>query len=71
MSTIGTASEMKPGLLPVLWIEVSPRAQARLDAARIAGSMLAGWWNSPRVVTTFAPDSSRRHTSSMSHCCGM
>ena len=24
--------------------------------------MLAGWWNSPRVVTMLAPDASRRHT---------
>ena len=71
VSTRGTASEMKPGLLPVLWMEVPPRAQAASTLSRTAGSMEAGWWNSPRVVTMSAPDSSRRHTSSKLHSCGM
>ncbi len=66
MSTSGTASVMNPGLLPVLWIEVPPARQASSTRARIAGSMPAGRWNSPRVVTTLAPDASRRHTSSTS-----
>jgi hypothetical protein len=33
--------------------------------------MLGGWWNWPHLVTTFAPDSSSRHTSSMSNIRGM
>ena len=33
--------------------------------------MLAGRWNSPRVVTTFAPEASSRHTSSTSQAAGM
>ena len=49
----------------------APPAGRPRRAARSAGSMLAGWWNSPRVVTTLAPDSSRRHTSSMSQARGM
>ena len=71
VSTSGTASEMKPGLLPVLWIDVPPRRQASSIRSRTAGSRLPGWWNSPRVVTTFAPDSSNRQTSSKSQPCGM
>jgi hypothetical protein len=71
VSTSGTASEMNPGLLPVLWIEVPPAAQASSTRWRSAGSMLAGWWNSPRVVTTLAPDASSRHTSSASRARGM
>ena len=62
---------MNPGLLPVLWIEVPPRRQAASTRARTDGSMPGGCWNSPRVVTTLAPDSSRRHTSSKSQLCGM
>ena len=55
VSTIGTASEMNPGLLPVLWIDVPPRRAGRLDPGpRPSGSMLAGWWNSPAVVTTLS-----------------
>ena len=71
MSTSGSASVMKPGLLPVLWIEVPPAAHAASMRARRAGSMLAGWWNSPRVVTTLLPASSSRHTSSTSRARGM
>ena len=71
VSTSGTASEMNPGLLPVLWIEVPPARQAASTRSRVPGSMLPGWWNSPRVVTMFAPDSSSRHTSSTSHARGM
>jgi hypothetical protein len=56
LSTNGSASEMNPGLLPVLCTEVPPVAQAASTRSRTAGSMLSGWWNSPRVVTTFAPD---------------
>ena len=33
--------------------------------------MLGGWWNSPRVVTTLAPEASSRHTSSASSARGM
>ena len=67
VSTTGTASEMKPGLLP----GAVDRGAALPDrpprsASRISGSRLAGWWNSPRVVTMLAPDASRRHTSSKS-----
>ena len=62
---------MNPGLLPVLWIEVPPRRQAASTRSRDSGSMLAGWWNSPRVVTTLAPDSSSRQTSSTSSARGM
>ena len=69
--TIGTASEMNPGLLPVLWIDVPPFAQAASIRSRVAGSRLGGWWNSPRVVTTLLPDSSRRHSASTSQPCGM
>ena len=59
VSTMGTASEMNPGLLPVLWMEVAPRSHAASTRLRIAGSMLSGWWNSPQVATTFTPDSSK------------
>ena len=62
---------MNPGLLPVLWMEVPPRRQASSTRSRTTGSMEAGWWNSPRVVTMLAPDSSRRHTSSKSQAWGM
>lgn len=41
-STSGTASVMNPGLLPVLWIEVAPAAQAASTRARIPGSILGG-----------------------------
>ena len=63
-STIGSASEMKPGLLPVLWMEGAPRL-ARLLHAVPDGRVHArsGWWNSPRVVTTFEPAVSSRVTS--------
>src|SRR3546814_1745033 len=37
----GTASVMKPGLLPVLWIDVPPRWQAASMRTRSAGSTLA------------------------------
>jgi hypothetical protein len=70
-STRGTASEMKPGLLPVPWIDVPPRAQAASTRSRTAGSRLAARWNSPRVATMLAPDSSSRHTSSKSQRAGM
>jgi hypothetical protein len=36
-----------------------------------AGSRLAARWNSPRVVTTFIPDASSRHTASKSQARGM
>ena len=72
MSTIGTASVMNPGLLPVLWIDVPPAAQAASIRSRIAGSRLGGWWNSPRVVTTFAARTrAAGTTSSKSQPCGM
>ena len=70
-STRGSASEMNPGLLPVEWIEVPPFAHASSTCRRTAGSMLAGRWNSPRVVTMLAPDSRIRHTSSKSQPCCM
>ena len=66
VSTSGTASVMNPGLLPVLWIELSPCRQARSTRSRTAGSIEPGWWNSPVVVTMSIPASSRVHTSSMS-----
>ena len=53
--TSGSASLMKPGLLPVLWIDVLPGGTPPRSAPRTAGSMLAGRWNSPRVVTTLVP----------------
>ena len=63
---------MNPGLLPVLWIEVPPSAQAASIRSRVAGSRLG------RVVELAAgrhdvacPDSSRRQTSSKSQPCGM
>ena len=62
---------MKPGLLPVLWIDVPPSAQAASTWARSAGSMLAGRWSSPRVVTTLAPEASSRPTSSVPSSRGM
>ena len=62
---------MNPGLLPVLWIELPPWSQAASTCLRTAGSMLSGRWNSPRVVTTFAPDASSRHTWSKSQAAGM
>jgi len=68
---IGSASEMKPGLDPVEWMEVPPAAQAASTRARSAGSMLPGWWNSPRVVTMFAPDDSSVQTSSRLQAAGM
>ena len=40
--TSGTASEMNPGLLPVLWIEVPPSRQAASTRLAHRGSMLAG-----------------------------
>ena len=70
-STIGSASEMNPGLEPVEWIEVPPAWQAASTWARTAGSMLSGWWNSPRVVTMLAPDASSAHTSSTLQAAGM
>ena len=71
VNTIGTASVMKPGLLPVLWIDVPPSEHAASTASRSPSSMLAGRWNSPRVVTTLAPDTNSRHTSSTSSARGM
>ena len=65
------ASVMKPGLLPVLWIELPPSAHAVSTCWRISGSMLAGRWNSPRVVTMFTPARSSRQTSSRSQSRGM
>lgn len=62
---------MNPGLLPVLWIEAPPCSQASATRFRTSGSMLGGWWNSPRVVTMFVPDARIRHTSSTSHARGM
>jgi hypothetical protein len=62
---------MNPGLLPVLWMDVPPVAQAFSIRARTTEFMLAGWWNCPHVVTTFAPEASRRQTSSMSRVRGM
>ena len=56
VSTIGSASVMKPGLLPVLWIDDPPASHAASIRPRRSGSMLAGRWSSPRVVTTFDPD---------------
>ena len=41
-STIGSASVMKPGLLPVLWIDVPHGSQAASMRARTAGSKLWG-----------------------------
>jgi hypothetical protein len=69
--TSGSASEMNPGLLPVLWIDVPPAAHAVSTCPRRAGSMLPGWWNSPRVVTTLVPEASSRHTSAGSSARGM
>ncbi len=40
--TIGTASEMNPGLTPVQWIDVRPVAQAASMRFRTAASMLSG-----------------------------
>ncbi|WP_229889505.1 hypothetical protein [Streptomyces mirabilis] len=62
---------MNPGLLPVLWIEDLPLSHAASTRSRTAGSRLAARWNSPRVVTTFAPEASNRRTSSMSQARGM
>lgn len=41
-STRGTASLMKPGLLPVAWIELAPSAHAASTLARTSGFMLGG-----------------------------
>ena len=54
-SVSGTASVMKPGLLPVLWIDVLPSVQAASTRARMPASMLGGWWNIPHVDTTLMP----------------
>ncbi len=70
-STSGNASVLKPGLLPVEWIEVPPFAHAASTRSRTPASRLAGRWNSPRVVTMLAPDSRIRHTSSKSQPCCM
>ena len=64
VSTRVTASEMKPGLLPVLWTELPPRRQASSTRSRRPGSIEGGWWNSPAVVTTSMPAPSRAQTSS-------
>jgi len=69
--TIGTASVMKPGLLPVLWTEVPPSSHACSTRARTSSGRLAGRWNSPRVVTTFVPEARSRHTTSKSQPWGM
>lgn len=71
ISTSGTASLIKPGLLPVLCTEARPRAHAASIRLRRVGSMLAGWWNWPVVATTFVPAASSRHTSSASGRAGM
>jgi hypothetical protein len=52
-------------------MEVPPASQAASTSFRTAGSMLSARWNSPRVVTTFAPEVSSRPTSSMSQAAGM
>ncbi|MGR7000949.1 hypothetical protein ACU686_27590 [Yinghuangia aomiensis] len=55
----------------MLWIDVPPSAHAASTRLRRSSSMLAGRWNSPRVVTMFVPAASSRHTSSASHDWGM
>ena len=65
-STSGRASLMNPGLMPVLCSEEPPRWQAASMRSRISGLTLSGRWNSMRVVTTLAPDSSNRHSTSIS-----
>ena len=57
---------MKPGLLPVLWIDVSPARQAASTRSRTSGSMLAGLWNIPPVDTTLMPAASNSHSTSTS-----
>ena len=42
VSTSGTASEINPGLTPVLWIDAPPLAHAASTRWRRAGSMLGG-----------------------------
>ncbi len=64
VSTIGIASVMKPGLEPVPWMLLLPFMQAASTRSRMAGSIIAGFWNSVRVVMMFAPDSRMRTTSS-------
>ena len=71
VKTIGRASVMNPGLLPVLWIDVPPVAQAPRRRPASRDPCCAGWWNSPRVVTTFAPDASSARPRSKSHAAGM
>ena len=68
---MGTASEMNPGLIPVLWIEASPLAQAASMRSRTVGSMLPGWWNPPAVATTLTPDSRSAQSTSTSYPCCM
>ena len=70
--TSGTASEMNPGLLPVLWIEVRPCRQAAVDPLTpTAGSMAAGPVELAPGRHDVGPGPSRRQTSSKSHSCGM
>jgi hypothetical protein len=52
---------MNPGLEPAEWIEVPPAWQVASTRARTAGSMLSGWWNSPRGGDHVAPDASSAH----------
>jgi hypothetical protein len=42
VSSSGSASVMKPGLMPVLWIELFPRRHASSTRDRTAGSRLSG-----------------------------
>ncbi len=46
-SVSGTASVMNPGLLPVLWIDALPSAQAASTRARTSASMLGGMVEHP------------------------
>ena len=68
---MGTASEMNPGLLPVLWIDDPPAAQAASMRSRTAGPMLPGWWNPPVVDTTLLPAAKSAHSTSTSYPCCM
>ena len=65
--TSGTASEMKPGLTPVLWIEVPPCRQAPSTGRAGRGPCCRGGGTRPGSSRRSIPDSSSRHTSSKSH----
>ena len=69
--TRGTASEMNPGAAPGAVDRGVAGPTGRLDPVPGLGVHAPGWWNSPRVVTMFAPDARSRHTSPMSHARGM